>query len=773
MNAGKSFVFRFGDVEVREREFSLIKAGEVLPVEPKAFRVLLILLQNPHKLISKEELLNAVWGDVAVGDNSLARNIALLRRLLGDETRKPRYIETVATVGYRWLCPVEQREDLSWISGVQGLTSAAEPNQVPPPPQRTGVSKPPVRRKLVVLAVCCACVLVAISAWLAVWKWRAPRQPSHFQRALSRLTFDEGLQTDPTWSPDGRYIAYTSDRGGKCEIWVQQVSGGNPVQITKGPGQNWQPDWSPDGKYIAYRSEEDDGGIYIIPALGGEGLERKITSFGYYPRWAPNSSQLLFETNWGSGSYNRFFIAQLDGSPAREVSPAVLMQNGLMASSAAWYPDGSKITFWVPDSSPTPSFWTVPIAGGPGTKLEIVPAIQKELADAAGKREGSEQLGSYTFSWSPSASALYFEQGYRGAKNIWKLTTAPGSMRATGIERLTTGPGPDAGIGVSKDGSRLAFSAKAQRIRTWLFPFDAKLGRINGDGSAITPPGRPSLEPVLSRDGTKLAYFVPHGEKSGIDNLNIRNEVWVKSLLDGSEIPVVADDSSRWYPVWSPDGMRLAYWRRKSDATEFQLMIWSIQNHQEEPLTGLTHTVAALCDWSPDGRSILAAGESAIWLVPVASQPSSETEARQIVSDPAYYVWQSHFSPDRRWIVFNAIRKSPQFESAVFVVPASGGKWIPITEGRHWDDKPRWSPDGKTIYFISGRGGFFNMWGIRFDSNQGKVVGQPFQLSNFNSPQLSILRWISGAGLSLVQDKLVLTMSEESGNIWLLDNVDR
>ena len=55
-------VFRFGDVEVRERDFRLMKTGEVIPVEPKAFRVLLFLLHNPQKLITKEELLNAVWG---------------------------------------------------------------------------------------------------------------------------------------------------------------------------------------------------------------------------------------------------------------------------------------------------------------------------------------------------------------------------------------------------------------------------------------------------------------------------------------------------------------------------------------------------------------------------------------------------------------------------------------------------------------------------------------------------------------------------------------
>ena len=87
----KSIVFRFADVEVREREFCLVKAGEVLPVEPKTFRVLLFLLRNPQKLIAKEELLNAVWGDAVVTDSSLTRTIAQLRRLLGDEIRNPRY----------------------------------------------------------------------------------------------------------------------------------------------------------------------------------------------------------------------------------------------------------------------------------------------------------------------------------------------------------------------------------------------------------------------------------------------------------------------------------------------------------------------------------------------------------------------------------------------------------------------------------------------------------------------------------------------------------
>src|SRR6516225_7745770 len=120
----KSFVFSFADVEVREREFCIVKSGQVLSVEPKAFRVLLFLVRNPHRLIGKDELLDAVWNDSAVTENSLTRSIALLRRLLGDDTREPRYIATVHTVGYRFLCDVEVAED-----GFKGLETA-EPHLV-------------------------------------------------------------------------------------------------------------------------------------------------------------------------------------------------------------------------------------------------------------------------------------------------------------------------------------------------------------------------------------------------------------------------------------------------------------------------------------------------------------------------------------------------------------------------------------------------------------------------------------------------------------------
>jgi dipeptidyl aminopeptidase/acylaminoacyl peptidase len=213
--------------------------------------------------------------------------------------------------------------------------------------------------------MCCAFVLFAGGGWLVHKEWHADLPTLPVQRTLTRLTFDEGLQIGATWSPDGRYIAYRSDRGGKSDIWIQQISGGDPIQVTKGPGQNWQPDWSPNGRYIAYRSEESDGGIYITPALGGVGQQRKIAPFGYYPLWSPDGLEMLFQNQFNAFGYNRFYIAQLDGSPPREVLAEFLKQKKLSAMSAAWYPDGKRITVWVGGSSPSPDFWIVPIAGGP------------------------------------------------------------------------------------------------------------------------------------------------------------------------------------------------------------------------------------------------------------------------------------------------------------------------------------------------------------------------------------------------------------------------
>jgi Tol biopolymer transport system component len=278
-----------------------------------------------------------------------------------------------------------------------------------------------------------------------------------------------------------------------------------------------------------------------------------------------------------------------------------------------------------------------------------------------------------------------------------------------------------------------------------------------------------AVQQSLSRDGNKVVF---QGERAG------RWALWQKSLVDGREVPVITDDCDCSFSQWSPDGVRLAYHRTNPRTGERQFVTWSVETRIEEPLTSSRNgwDRGGVWDWSPDGKDLLVSHgtRAEVWGLRIAAAPHADATARRIIFDPAYLVYQSHFSPDGQWIVFEATRNLDQaVESSLHVISAAGGPWIQITDGMYWDDKPRWAPDGRTIYFISGRGGFFNVWGIRFDPSKGKPVGEPFRVTRFASPSLMIpQQLIEGLGLSLSRNKLVLTMQDLAGSIWVLDNVE-
>jgi eukaryotic-like serine/threonine-protein kinase len=266
MMAGKSFVFRFDDMEVSEREFTLVKAGKVLTVEPKAFRALLFLLHNPQKLIAKEELLSSVWGGAAVTDGSLTRCIWLLRSVLEDDIRNPRYIETVATVGYRFVCKVEVTEDASGTLGDSNDQAGEEPVQTA---WKESAAKPPVdidrgpggetksgtgkkeRRRRLLYWLLPGAVVVACLAF-AFWYLRLPQPPPHIseyvRHQVTTLPGSEGM-ISPRWSPDGRFIAVLSSLSShnprvydfETKQWAELLVG--PV--------DW-PTWSKDSRSIYF-----------------------------------------------------------------------------------------------------------------------------------------------------------------------------------------------------------------------------------------------------------------------------------------------------------------------------------------------------------------------------------------------------------------------------------------------------------------------------------------------------------------------------------------
>jgi Tol biopolymer transport system component len=182
--------------------------------------------------------------------------------------------------------------------------------------------------------------------------------------------------------------------------------------------------------------------------------------------------------------------------------------------------------------------------------------------------------------------------------------------------------------------------------------------------------------------------------------------------------------------------------------------------------------------WSPDGESLLASQENGetsraeIWKLPLADA-HAKGKAQLIVSDPSCNLWNGNYSSDGRWIVFQAVEdQTMRFVSTIYVLAVAGGPWIRITDGKHRDDKPRWSPGGKVIYFLSERSGFFNVWGIHFDPAKGTPAGDPFQVTTFAKPKPMVAEPMNTVGLSLTHDRLVVTVAQVSGNIWVLDNVE-
>ncbi len=163
----------------------------------------------------------------------------------------------------------------------------------------------------------------------------------------------------------------------------------------------------------------------------------------------------------------------------------------------------------------------------------------------------------------------------------------------------------------------------------------------------------------------------------------------------------------------------------------------------------------------------------AIW--PTANPEADKTE-RVLISKPNTGFWQGQFSPNGRWLSFVAVRGDRPGPVEVGVAPADGpqtDRWTRIAPD-HTPDKPRWAPDGRTLYFLSRHStSYLNLWGIRFDPERGMPVGEPFALTTFDTPNLVISPDLTRSEMDVSSRHAVLTMKTTAGSIWMLDNVDR
>jgi TolB-like protein/DNA-binding winged helix-turn-helix (wHTH) protein len=176
-------IFRFDRFQADDTAFRLIADGAPVSLEPKALRLLLYLIQNRGRLVRKQEILDAVWADAAVTESALTRSVGLLRKALDDDSREPRFIETVPTAGYRFIAQVE-------------TTATAEPTTIqsltPPAPDPGAQTSPKPRSRFRLAAIVVAGLALLATAWLL-----ATRHHAAPIRSLAVLPLDN-LSGDPS-----------------------------------------------------------------------------------------------------------------------------------------------------------------------------------------------------------------------------------------------------------------------------------------------------------------------------------------------------------------------------------------------------------------------------------------------------------------------------------------------------------------------------------------------------------------------------------------------
>ena len=750
------FRYSFGHFEFDQATFRLLKSGVPVPVEPKALDLLQVLLARAPRVVDKAEIFSIVWKDVAVTDNALTRAIAQLRKALEDDSKAPRFIETVATRGYRFVSEVSVqpagRALADAVRAPQPTSQAIEP--------QLELSDRSRRRRWTAVG---ATLLLGLIAWAALPFVRPQAEGSRasvdggpdIERLATlrprQLTSGTGFDGFLTFSPDGTRMAFSSDRSGALEVYVQGVSpGSTPVAVTSNGRHNVQPVWSPDGEFIAYH-EMAGNGIWVVPSTGG--MARRVSDFGANPTWSPDGTRLAFQSLPLSeitplrrpGALSTVWIADIVGRG----QPMQVTIAGTPAGphlAPAWLPDSKHLLFAVP-SSP---------ADGGGTSLWHLEIGQRVPSEVIALEDFSAD-----FALAPGGRGVYFVG--RGNATVWWLPLT-GDGRSAGSARPTGLPSAGSTIAhlrISADGQRLAWTVLDSTIHLWSVDLNAAAAR-DALGAA-----RPLTE------GKAVHYRVPAAASDGrIALIGSRHGDDASLFLlppGGSLRQVTTDEASHGAPQWMPGEREVAFVSDHAGGSGFwaldldsgrERLLFRYDELPRAPDDAQASTaspgvnIAFTRDFSRLVMAVVRDGTPNLWVGMMQDmRPQGDLIQRTFEREGGSYpAW----SPDSQWLAYQCTRGT---DTDVCVIGADGTGRRQLTNqpGQSWVGG--WAADNDRILFAARRDAVWNV------ATVSRSTGAVQTLTRFTEPRIYVRypRWDAS------QSRVLFERSETTSRIWSVD----
>jgi Tol biopolymer transport system component len=593
------------------------------------------------------------------------------------------------------------------------------------------------------LAVC-ALAFGLLSGGLAVWKLGMPAQPRELQ--YTPVTFDPGVATTPAISPDGRLVAYASDRDGghNLDLYVQPLRGGEPARLTWSTENESDPSFSEDGSAIVYHSNKDAGGIYLIPSLGG--TPRLLVPEGRNPRFSPRGKMVAYWTGLRDGltdGQSKTFVMSTESGGPRQVRA-----DFSSVQRPVWSPDGQRLIVW----------GVAPGDGLPSGRADFwVTGLERDRAETTGligpvSRAGGTLAAIEDMSWTQQGLIFSMRTGW--VRNLYRCRMTAGGKARGDLVRLAGGAASAEFPAVSYDG-QMVFASGTQRFDVWGLPLDARSGKALGPHYRITNSTAPAEYPTVSPDGRKVLYATPR---------NGTSQIWMKDLATGEE-SVIAPGPNASVPIWLRDGGHVAFAQKLSKRSDEYLLDLS---------TGQTRKVfEGGFFWDVNEAATVAlaqtSGSSQNDILAVDLKTGRSSVILRTV--PGSALIHANFAPDDAWIVFLA--DTGPGTARIYAVRPSGSEilksqWMPVTDGRHKVGKPRFSPDGKLIYFTQDRDASRSIRAVPFDPRTGQTLGESFSVFDTDQPRLTLFG-VSPRSLEIgiAKDKLVMLLAESTSNLWM------